>query len=160
MTVKREDWLDDIEDVIRSRHYTWIPEGLGGEPVDEAMSWLVTDIMHICRRAGVDSEDVLKQGRVRFQQEEIELIAAAAAVEPDSVSFAPCALSRFTQRWLQDFTGRLRMLLTHRAAWSSFRVSGCRSASVCYSLRCAIRNVVCLEFSLTARNCAVVRISP
>jgi hypothetical protein len=83
MTVKREDWLNGVDDVIRSRHDTWISQGLGGVPVDEAMSWLVADIMHICRRAGVDWEDVLKQGRSRFQQEEIELIAAGS-VPPES----------------------------------------------------------------------------
>lgn len=82
MTVEREKWLDDVEDVIRSRHYTWIPSGLGGEPVDSAMSWLITDIMHICKRSGTDWESVLARGRQRFQQEETALIAEGT-VPPD-----------------------------------------------------------------------------
>ncbi len=75
MSTTRENWIDNIDDVIRSRHYTWIPRGLGGEPVDEAMVWLVTDIMHICERAGADWEDVLQRGRARFRQERTELLA-------------------------------------------------------------------------------------
>lgn len=82
MTVERENWLDHVEDVIRSRHYTWIPSGLGGESVDEAMSWLITDIMHICKRSGADWDGVLARGRQRFQQEETELIAEGT-VPPD-----------------------------------------------------------------------------
>lgn len=84
MTVKREHWLDHVDDVIRSRHYTWIPQGLGGESVDEAMSWLVTDIMHICHRSGISWEDVLEQGAARFQQEQLELIAEGST-PPESL---------------------------------------------------------------------------
>ncbi len=52
MAVSRSDWENHIKDVVRSRHYTWLPSGLGGEPVDVAMSYLVTDILHVCRRTG------------------------------------------------------------------------------------------------------------
>ena len=79
MSVQRDHWLDDVDEIIRSRHYTWLPKGLGGEPVDEAMSWLVTDIMHICNRSGVDWEDVLQRGKARFRQEEVELLAEGRA---------------------------------------------------------------------------------
>jgi hypothetical protein len=72
----RDDWLEHVEAVIRSRHYTWLPEGLGGESVDVAMAWLVADIMHVCRRAGVDWDDVLHRGRERFEREEREAASA------------------------------------------------------------------------------------
>ncbi len=75
MSVPREQWLSHVKDVIRSRHYTWLPEGLGGEPVDVAMTYLVTDIMHVCRRAGISWEDVLAKSQEQFQREE----AAAAS---------------------------------------------------------------------------------
>ena len=52
MTVNRSNWLDDVQAVIRSRHYSWLPEGLGGEPVEVAMTYLLTDILHVCKRTG------------------------------------------------------------------------------------------------------------
>ncbi len=70
MTVSRSDWKDHIEDVVRSRHYTWLPSGLGGEPVNVAMSYLMTDIMHVCRRTGTPWEKVLAEAAARFEQEE------------------------------------------------------------------------------------------
>lgn len=70
MTIDRENWLEHVENVIRSRHYTWLPEGLGGEPVDVAMTYLTTDIMHICKRAGINWSDVLTEAEARFAREE------------------------------------------------------------------------------------------
>ncbi|MEZ6132954.1 MAG: hypothetical protein R3C59_30150 [Planctomycetaceae bacterium] len=75
MTVDRTNWLDDVDDVIRSRHYTWIPEGLGGEPPDVAMTWVLTDIMHICRRANIRFDDVMHRALERFNSEEAERAA-------------------------------------------------------------------------------------
>lgn len=70
MTVDRDKWLDDVEAVIRSRHYTWLPEGLGGEPVDVAMTYLLADIMHICQRTQVSFDDILEKSRLQFREEE------------------------------------------------------------------------------------------
>lgn len=70
MPVDRSRWLDDVESVIRSRHYNWLPEGLGGEPVDIAMTYLLTDIMHICHRTGASFETVLENSRKKFREEE------------------------------------------------------------------------------------------
>ncbi len=70
MTVNRSNWLDDVQAVIRSRHYSWLPEGLGGEPVDVAMTYLLTDIMHICKRTGASFEAVLEHARNQFREEE------------------------------------------------------------------------------------------
>jgi hypothetical protein len=70
MDIDRSEWLKHVEQVLRSRHYTWLPEGLAGEPVDLAMTYLTTDIMHVCRRAGIDWEEVLDAARERFRLEE------------------------------------------------------------------------------------------
>lgn len=73
MSMDRSNWMDHVQDVIRSRHYTWLPAGLGGEPVDVAMTYLVTDIMHVCKAAGISFEDVLLEARQRYEAEEREL---------------------------------------------------------------------------------------
>ena len=72
MTVDRDDWLHHVKHVIRSRHYTWLPEGLGGESIETAMTYLTTDIMHVCRRAGISWDEVLKRAREQFAKEEAE----------------------------------------------------------------------------------------
>ncbi|MCA9069655.1 MAG: hypothetical protein KDA84_12060 [Planctomycetaceae bacterium] len=71
MTVDRSQWLDHVQSVIRSRHYSWLPEGLAGEPVDIAMTYLLTDIMHVCQRTGASFDSVLEQARIQFQDEEL-----------------------------------------------------------------------------------------
>lgn len=76
MTVSRSNWENHISDVVRSRHYTWLPEGLGGEPVNRAMSYLVTDIMHVCRRTGTSWEQILSEAAARFEKEERESLIA------------------------------------------------------------------------------------
>lgn len=69
----RADWLEHVEAVLRSRHYTWLPEGLGGEAVDVAMTYLVADIMHVCRRARIPWDAVLQRAREQFEREEAAL---------------------------------------------------------------------------------------
>lgn len=92
MTVIRKHWLHHVKEVVRSRHYTWLPQGLGGESVEEAMTWLATDVMHICKLAGVPLERVMDRARLRFAKEETaQFPVAATAVEiphvlPDSDS--------------------------------------------------------------------------
>ena len=66
----RHNWYRKIADVIRSRRYTWLGEGLGGDPVDEAMVTLTTDVMHICKRQGIDIGWLLEQSKAKFEQEE------------------------------------------------------------------------------------------
>jgi hypothetical protein len=72
MSIDRENWLEEVEAVIRSRHYTWLPEGLGGEPVDVAMTYLLTDIMHVCNRTAVSFDQILDIARKKFREEERE----------------------------------------------------------------------------------------
>lgn len=73
MAVDREDWLQHVRDVLRSRHYQWLPEGLGGQPVDVAMTYLLTDIRHVCRLAGISFNDVLEESREQFLREESQM---------------------------------------------------------------------------------------
>ncbi len=70
MTVDRKHWLQHVKDVVRSRHYTWLPQGLGGEPAEDAMTYLATDIMHICKLTGVPFDQVLERARRKFEEEE------------------------------------------------------------------------------------------
>lgn len=67
----RSDWRERLGEVVRSRHYTWLGEGLGGEPLDEAVVTLMADLMHICHCENHDFEMLLAQARVRCEQEEI-----------------------------------------------------------------------------------------
>lgn len=72
MTVNREQWLHHVEEVVRSRHYTWLPSGLGGESVDVAMTFLLTDILHICKLTDTQFEDVLTSAKRQFRAEELK----------------------------------------------------------------------------------------
>ena len=78
MSVNREHWLHHVKGVLRSRHYTWLPQGLGGEPAEDAMTYLATDIMHICKLAGVPFDRVLERARGKFDEEEAAEYTATA----------------------------------------------------------------------------------
>jgi len=68
----RTNWSHEIDQIIRSKHYTWLGEGLGGEPHERALATIMVDIMHICRRKGIAWERLLQQSRAQFEQEELE----------------------------------------------------------------------------------------
>jgi hypothetical protein len=68
----RNAWSHHIDQIIRSRHYTWLGLGLGGEPVEDALVTLTADIMHICKRRGISFEELIEQSRAKFEQEEQE----------------------------------------------------------------------------------------
>ncbi len=72
ITRGRENWSHDIDEIIRSRHYTWLGMGLGGESIEQAVTSLTADIMHICKRKGIPWERVVEQARAQFEQEELE----------------------------------------------------------------------------------------
>ncbi len=74
----RRHWSRQIDDVIRSKHYTWLGLGLGGHPVDEAMVELTAKIMHICRRCGIDWQRIVEDSQARVEQEESEVTKSAA----------------------------------------------------------------------------------
>ena len=69
MSEQRNDWSRHVDGIIRSRHYTWIGEGLGGREVPEAMSQIMTDVMHICRQEGISLDDIIAEGRRRAENE-------------------------------------------------------------------------------------------
>ena len=69
----RRNWFRKVADVIRSRHYTWLGEGLGGDPVDEAMVTLTADVMHVCKRQGIDIDWLIEQSKAKFEYEETTL---------------------------------------------------------------------------------------
>lgn len=73
-TVDRGNWSREIDAVIRSRHYTWLPAGLDGQPADSAMATLVADIMHFCKREGINWPQTLQRGEAMFEQEEAEYL--------------------------------------------------------------------------------------
>ena len=70
---RRAKWSRHIDQVIRSKHYTWIAEGLGGAPLEQALVEIATDIMHICKRKGLSLEQLLKRSAIQFEQEESQL---------------------------------------------------------------------------------------
>lgn len=68
----RAGWKNHIEQIVRSQHYTWIGEGLGGEPLAEALTDMLADIMHICAHQGLSWEDLVTRSREQFDREEVE----------------------------------------------------------------------------------------
>ena len=79
MSVKRENWFHRVQEVNRSRHYTWLAQGLGGEDAEEAMTWLTTDIMHLCEMAAIPFDRVLNHARFHHHVEQDELYETATA---------------------------------------------------------------------------------
>ena len=69
----RVRWDRHVEQVIRSQHYTWLGEGLAGEPLTEALTDIMSDIMHICARQGMSWEDLLTRSRAQFEREEAQV---------------------------------------------------------------------------------------
>lgn len=65
-------WGRRIEEVMRSRHYTWIAEGLGGGEVAEAVPQLLADTMHLAHRAGLNWDEVYEAARQQFEREKRE----------------------------------------------------------------------------------------
>jgi hypothetical protein len=69
----REGWNRHIDQIVRSQHYTWLAEGLAGKPVSEALTHIVTDIMHICVRQGMSWETLVTRSRAQFEREEAQV---------------------------------------------------------------------------------------
>lgn len=77
--VTRADWSRHIEQVLRSKHYTWLAEGLGGAPVYEALIAITADLMHICHRAGLSWEQLEARSLALCEREEAELRPTSSA---------------------------------------------------------------------------------
>lgn len=69
----RTDWARHIDQIIRSQHYTWLAEGLAGEPPKEAVVEIVTNLMHLCKREGLSWEAVVEQSLAQCEREEYAL---------------------------------------------------------------------------------------
>lgn len=67
---RRNNWSRHIDQVLRSRHYTWLAEGLAGAPLEQALTEITADMMHMCERSGISWESVLEQSHELFSQEE------------------------------------------------------------------------------------------
>ncbi len=67
---QRQNWSRHVDDIIRSRHYTWIGEGLGGMPPQEALQEILTDLIHICHRTDISFDDLLADCQSRCEEEE------------------------------------------------------------------------------------------
>jgi hypothetical protein len=76
---KRVQWDRHVEQVVRSQHYTWLGEGLAGEPLTEALTDIMCDMMHICARQGMSWEQLLDGSRAQFEREEADVAHEAAA---------------------------------------------------------------------------------
>lgn len=68
--VARHNWSKHVERIVRSRHYTWIGEGLGGDQPADAIVQIIADSMHICEKEGLDFDELVEQGRRQFAEEE------------------------------------------------------------------------------------------
>lgn len=72
-TPNRIGWERHIDQVIRSQHYTWLGEGLGGAPLPEALTDIIADVMHICARQGMSWEELLTRSQSQFELEEAQV---------------------------------------------------------------------------------------
>ena len=75
----REDWSRHIDQVLRSKHYTWIAEGLGGAPLRDALTSITADLIHLCHRSGLSWEQLLAEGEELCESEEAQCHATANA---------------------------------------------------------------------------------
>jgi hypothetical protein len=75
----RAGWKNHIEQIIRSQHYTWIGEGLGGEPLAEALIDMMADIMQICAHQGMSWKQLVDRSRAKFEREEAAVVHEGVA---------------------------------------------------------------------------------
>jgi hypothetical protein len=68
----RAHWDRHVDQIIRSQHYTWLGEGLAGEPPATALTSILADIMHICAREGLSWDTLVARSRAQFEREEAE----------------------------------------------------------------------------------------
>jgi len=75
MSIRNRDnsWDRHVDQIIRSQHYTWLAEGLGGQPLSIALTDIVTDIMHICARQGMSWDNLVSRSRAQFEREEAQV---------------------------------------------------------------------------------------
>jgi hypothetical protein len=72
----RAYWDRNVDQVIRSQHYTRLGEGLAGEPANAALTDILADVMHICVRQRMSWETLVARARAQFEHEEAQAIQA------------------------------------------------------------------------------------
>ena len=72
MVQLRSDWERHVDQIARSQRYTWLGEGLSGDPLDEALVRIAADMMHLCARKGLSWEAIMARGQAQFDREEAE----------------------------------------------------------------------------------------
>lgn len=80
----RREWSRHIDQVLRSQHYNRLAEGLSGVPLEDALVNITADILHICKRQGIEWETLLDRSQVQFEEEEVERRAFSSAREPET----------------------------------------------------------------------------
>jgi hypothetical protein len=68
--VARQNWAPHVNRILRSRRYTWIGDGLAGHNVEDALTQIVVDAMHMCQRENLDWDAVLADSMRHFFEEE------------------------------------------------------------------------------------------
>ncbi len=68
--VARKNWAPHVNRILRSRHYTWIGDGLAGHNVEEAVTQILVDAMHLCRHEGLDWDGMLASASRQLHEEE------------------------------------------------------------------------------------------
>lgn len=81
----RREWSRHIDQVLRSQHYSWLAEGLSGAPLEEALINITADIMHICKRQGIEWESLLDKSQTQFEEEEVARHEVHATRRPHPV---------------------------------------------------------------------------
>jgi hypothetical protein len=66
----RPQWSRHIDQMIRSHRFNRIGEGLAGAPLDDALVEITADVMHLCKREGLDWDTVLQRAQTLFDREE------------------------------------------------------------------------------------------
>ncbi len=84
---QRRNWQQRVRNVIRSRHYQWLAECRDGDPVEDVVRDVATDLMHICREQGLSWENLLAQSERQFELESRE-VAGRSALIPEIPRFS------------------------------------------------------------------------
>lgn len=69
-TRMRPNWSKRIDKVLHSQKYMLVAEGLSGEPIEKALTDITADIMHLCKRRGINVEQLLAESRSQAELEE------------------------------------------------------------------------------------------
>lgn len=81
MVSRHQNREERTRQILRSRHYTRIAEGLAGATPNVALLEILTDIVQICDHRGISFAGLIHESRERISKEK-----SAAARESKSVA--------------------------------------------------------------------------